>query len=94
MHSEALHLTERFRRLDFGHMEVQLTIDDPVTYAGPFTIKLKQRLLPDADLLESYCAENEMSDNTHVASLHRFQEIAGESRGPPAHSGERIIWKS
>jgi hypothetical protein len=64
-HSEALHLTERFHRLNFGHMEVQLTIDDPETYTKPFSIKLKQRLLPDTDLLESYCAENE-KDLRHI----------------------------
>jgi len=64
-HSEALHLTERFHRLDFGHMEVLLTINDPKTYSRPFTVKLKQRLLPDTDLLESYCAENE-KDVSHI----------------------------
>jgi hypothetical protein len=64
-HSEALHLTERFHRLDFGHMEVGLTIDDPQTYTRPFTIKVKQSLLPDTDLLESYCAENE-KDSHHL----------------------------
>ena len=64
-HSEALHLTERFQRLDFGHMEVQLTIDDPKTYTRPFTVKLKQHLLADTDLLESFCAENE-KDATHI----------------------------
>jgi len=64
-HSEALHLTERFHRLDIGHMEVQLTINDPATYTRPFTIKLKQHLLPDTDLLESFCAENE-KDAIHV----------------------------
>ena len=64
-HSQALHLTERFHRLDLGHMEVQLTIDDPETYTRPFTIKLKQRLLPDTDLLESFCAENE-KDASHI----------------------------
>jgi len=58
-HSDALHLTERFHRLDFGHMEVQLTIDDPKTLSRPFTIKLKQRLQPDTDLLEDFCNENE-----------------------------------
>jgi len=58
-HSEALHLTERFHRLDFGHMELQLTINDPETYTKPFTVKLKQHMLPDTDLLESFCAENE-----------------------------------
>jgi len=64
-HSESLHLTERFHRLDVGHMEVQLTIDDPKTYTRPFTVLLKQRLQADTDLLESYCAENER-DATHV----------------------------
>ena len=64
-HSEALHLTERFHRLDFGHMEVQLTIDDPKTYTKPFTIQLKQRLQADSDLLESFCAENE-KDSHHI----------------------------
>jgi hypothetical protein len=65
-HSEALHLTERFHRLDFGDMELQLTIDDAKTYTRPFTIKLKQRLVPDSDLLESFCAENE-KDSHHTA---------------------------
>ncbi len=65
-HTEALHLTERFHRLDFGDMEVRLTIDDAQTYTRPFTIKLKQRLLPDSDLLESFCAENE-KDAHHTA---------------------------
>jgi hypothetical protein len=64
-HSEALHLTERFHRLDFGHLELRLTIDDPQTFTRPFTIRLKQRLLADTDLLESFCAENE-KDATHV----------------------------
>jgi hypothetical protein len=64
-HSEALHLTERFHRVDFGHMEVDLTIDDPQTYTRPFTIKLRQSLLPDTDLLESFCAENE-KDTGHL----------------------------
>ena len=58
-HSDAMRMTERFHRLDFGHMEVLLTIDDPTTYTMPFTIKLRQRLLPDSDLLEDFCAENE-----------------------------------
>jgi hypothetical protein len=64
-HSEDLHLTERFHRRNFGEMEVKLTIDDPKTYTKPFSITLEQRLLPDTDLLESFCAENE-KDATHV----------------------------
>lgn len=64
-HTESLHLTERFHRPDFGHMELQLTIDDPKTYSRPFTITLKQSLVPDSDLLESFCAENE-KDLRHI----------------------------
>ena len=64
-HSEALHLTERFHRIDFGHLEVRLTFDDPETYTRPFTITLKQHLLADSDLLESFCAENE-KDAAHL----------------------------
>jgi hypothetical protein len=57
--SELTHLTERFRRLDFGHMEVQVKIDDPQNYSTPFTINFNLRLLPDTDVLEKVCAENE-----------------------------------
>jgi hypothetical protein len=57
--SEALRLTETFRRRDFGHMDVQLTIDDPKIYTKPVTILVKYRLLPDTELLEGFCNENE-----------------------------------
>ena len=52
-------MTERFHRPDFGHMDVRVTVNDPKMYSRPFTITLHQRLLPDTDLLESICAENE-----------------------------------
>lgn len=64
-HSEALHVTERFRRRDFGHMDLQVTIDDSKTYTKPFTYKINLRLLPDTDLLENFCVENE-KDAAHV----------------------------
>jgi hypothetical protein len=66
-HSEALHLTERFHRLDFGHLELQLTFNDPETYTRPFTVTLKQHFLADSDLLESFCNENE-KDVKHLES--------------------------
>ena len=58
-HSEALRLTETFRRRDFGHLEIQFTIDDPRTLTKPVTILVKYRLLTDTELLESFCNENE-----------------------------------
>ena len=54
-HSDALKTTERFRRLDFGHMEMQITIDDPKTYARPFTATIPFELLPDTELIEDVC---------------------------------------
>ncbi len=64
-HSEALHLIERFHRLDFGHMDLQITLEDPNMYTRPFTIKYPQRLLPDTDVLEFVCTENE-KDRGHL----------------------------
>src|SRR5258708_22402091 len=49
--SESLHIQERFRRRDFGHMDLQITIDDPKMYTKPFTFKVAQLLLPDSDIL-------------------------------------------
>jgi hypothetical protein len=57
--SEALRLTERFRRLDVGNLEIEVTIDDPKAYTKPLKYTLKASLVPDEDLLEYFCAENE-----------------------------------
>ena len=64
-HSEALHLTERYRRRDFGHMDLQITIDDPKMYTRPFTVSYAHRLLPDTDIIETVCTENE-KDRQHM----------------------------
>jgi len=57
-HSDALHVIERFRRPDFGHMEVQVTIDDPKAYQKPWTAKIQWEYMPDTELLDWVC-ENE-----------------------------------
>ena len=63
-HSDALRIQERFRRRDFGHMDVSITIDDPKMYTRPFTVKATEVLLPDSDVLEAICNENE-KDRVH-----------------------------
>jgi hypothetical protein len=63
-HSDALRVTERFRRRDFGHLDWEMTFDDPVMYTKPFTIKVPHDLLPDADIYEMFC-ENE-KDRVHM----------------------------
>jgi hypothetical protein len=60
-HSDQLKLVERFTRRDFGHMDVAMTIDDPKTYTQPFTYTQRWTLLPETELLEYYCTENERS---------------------------------
>lgn len=64
-HSDALRLVERYHRRDFGHMDVEVTIDDPKMFTKPFSIKFTQRLLADSDILENICAENE-KDVVHI----------------------------
>jgi len=64
-HSDALRIQERFHRRDFGHMDLTLTVDDPKMYTKPFTIKVTEVLLPDTDILESVCNENE-KDRGHL----------------------------
>ena len=64
--SQALHVQERFHRRDFGHMDLQITIDDPKMYTKPFTFKVTQLLLPDSDIFEYICAENE-KDRAHIS---------------------------
>ncbi len=65
--SEALHVTERFHRRDFGHLDIRVTVDDPKVYTQPFSIKFTELLLPDSDVLEFFCAENER-DSSHTKS--------------------------
>ena len=64
-HSEALRVQERFHRRDFGHLDVQMTVDDPKMYTKPITVKITELLIPDSDVLESFCNENE-KDLKHI----------------------------
>ncbi len=57
-HSEAMKLTERFRRRDVGHMDIEVVIDDPKAYTQQIRYVQPQELLPDGDLIEYICNEN------------------------------------
>ena len=63
--SESMHITERYHRRDFGHMDLEITFDDPKYYTRPFTLKTALGLIPDSDLLEYVCTENE-KDRAHL----------------------------
>lgn len=57
--TEQLHLTERFHRLDAGHLDIQITVDDPGAYQKPWSSTVHFDLLPDWELMEKICLENE-----------------------------------
>jgi hypothetical protein len=65
-HSEALRITERYHRRDFGHLDVEMSFDDPEMYTKPFTIKYTLDLLPGSDVFETVCNENE-KDLAHMS---------------------------
>jgi hypothetical protein len=52
-------IIERFRRPDYGHLEIEVTIDDPKAYTKPWTVTVHQRVLLDTDLIEFVCQEND-----------------------------------
>jgi len=54
-------MTERYRRRDFGHMDIEITLNDPQVYARPWTVTLRAELIPNTDLLESVCNESHTS---------------------------------
>jgi hypothetical protein len=61
MLTESAKVQERIRRPDYGHLEIDLTVDDPKAYTKPWTVTLKQRIAVDTELVDEICLENEQS---------------------------------
>jgi hypothetical protein len=66
--TDALQVTERFRRIDFGHMDLEMTIDDPKAYTRPWTVKVPLVFQADTEMLEYVCNEN-----------NKYQELLPEN---------------
>ncbi len=71
-HTEKLHTIERYTRTDFGHMSIEVTIDDPGAYAKPFTTVGHATLMPGTELMEYICQENNQD----------LPLLTGPARGP------------
>src|SRR5438128_1641149 len=78
--TESLRITERLRRRDFGHMEYELTIDDPKAFTKPFTLRADKTLAPDTVLLEDIC-ENERSGTHLVGGVKVAPEVLSKYAG-------------
>ena len=59
--TEGARVRERIRRPDYGHLEIEVTVDDSKAYTRPWTVTLKQRLAVDTELVDEICLENEKS---------------------------------
>jgi hypothetical protein len=57
--TDAARITERFRRVNYGRMEIEITVDDPKAYTRPWTIKLNHNLVLNTELIDYICSENE-----------------------------------
>ncbi|HEX5227895.1 MAG TPA: hypothetical protein VFW44_09305 [Bryobacteraceae bacterium] len=63
--TEGAHITERYRRPDYGHLQIEVTIDDPKAYTRPWTVTVHQHPLLNTELIEFVCQENE-KDAPHL----------------------------
>ena len=81
-HGEALRVTERFRRNDFGHMQLEMTFDDPKTYRRPITIKMPVNFVPDDELIENVCLENEKD---HARLVGKVADERKDEKKVPAN---------
>jgi hypothetical protein len=71
-------MTERWRRVNMGLTQIDITIDDPKAYTKPFTVRVNQRLMPDTELMEFVCEER---DATHYVGKDVKKETPKELQG-------------
>ena len=75
-HTDAYHLIERFHRPDFGHLEYEITIDDPKAHTRPWKVTVPFEFLPNNELIETVC-ENERD----ASSPQMTKQASTGSRG-------------
>jgi len=64
-HSDALRITERYRRRDFGHMDIDVTFTDPKAYKKTWTVSVRAELSPDTEMIEFVCGEKNADSLAH-----------------------------
>jgi len=90
-HSEKLRVVERFRRVDFGHLQYQITFDDPETLTRPLTFSVAVSYRADTDMLENVCNENNHAKGhmvgTERAGVHVSTPVLARYIGKYAFRG-------
>jgi hypothetical protein len=59
--TEAATMTERFTRVNYGTLDIEVTVDDPKAYTKPWTVTIRNEVMLDTELIEFICLENEQS---------------------------------
>jgi hypothetical protein len=77
-HSENLRVTERFQRVDFGHMQYQITYDDPETLTKPLSLSLAVNYRADTDMLENVCNENNRDRVHMVGTANKGMQLSSD----------------
>jgi len=78
-HSETMRIQERFHRRDFGHLDIDITVIDPVMLTKPVTVKVTELLLPGSDMVEYFCAEGEQD----AANMSAIRTATQKAPTPP-----------
>ena len=88
--TETLKITERLRRRDFGHMDYEMTLDDPKTFTEAITLRADKTFVPDTDLLEDIC-ENEKSGAHLAGGVKVAPEVLAKYAGGYELNGRDIV---
>ena len=90
-HSDGLRITERYRRIDVGHIDVQVSMVDPAVYAQPITFTMPMALRPDTEMLEGVCENHRNSDARLSPVLGFWRSVRHCSRGPTRQSSTATV---
>jgi len=88
--TESLRLTERFRRPDFGHLQLEVTFDDPKTFTKPFTLRIEKTYTADTEILEDVC-ENERDSGHLLSGVKLKPEILASYAGTYDFPGRQAV---
>jgi hypothetical protein len=88
--TESLRLTERFRRPDFGHLQLEVTFDDPKTFTKPFTLRMDKTYTADTEILEDVC-ENERDSSHLTGGVKLTPETLAKYAGTYELPGREVV---
>ena len=85
-HTESLRMTERYRRTDFGHLEIEATLQDPGAYSRPWTVRVSAQLAADTEMVNMRC------DPAESGRQHWTGTISGAQRSAKYVGVYKGVW--